>query len=651
MNKAIKIKNDLIENKNLEKSEFKIEFYNDKIEKLIKLEKHLLNLKETNSKLYYKNIDEQLTYEKKILELINNKKDMFSQELFESYIKRLNRRIKILETKEDVELNVKDIKIEVNEKIDKITENVKNEVKEDPKKKVQGSKNEVLDLLKDRLDQYNRAYRYIIKNEFSSTQAEKAREFCIKINKMIEDIENNVAKYKEFDVPIIPSSELIVGLDKTEREKRFKIIIEDFNKRKLIENNKLVKFKESINSMSDAVKKRNKESIDKTINDLNGKVEKFTKILSSLNTLLANAYAPVPITVEDIENIQFEKINDDVPENNINITIYNTEPFCKANFIIGYEFNEKENMQFTFSSKLGSSPILVKNIPIAKSDFKGILKKSFIVEITKLSCCSKELIGTATIPMDYFKSESTKILDIMIIPEIGIPKYSLKVQTKIRASIIDKEYRYESKTILRISKIFQPFKLILDSEEEDEDDNKASQIKEKIKVEDLIPEKKQSNVNQDKSKINKTNTIEKPKPVKDNNNKPNDSDKFVPYPKEVSEPDCLDFITSIKVLDYMTLELEKKRNSCEGRCPDDLRKKIQTTKVKKNTIENWLSDGTIEEAKKYLRLMEARLLRDIGLSNYFKENNNEDKYKIVASRIPILKADINEAIECIKNNQ
>lgn len=234
----------------------------------------------------------------------------------------------------------------------------------------------------------------------------------------------------------------------------------------------------------------------------------------------------------------------------------------------------------------------------------------------------------------------------MIKPENNeIPRFGLKLHTKIRFPTVDKEYVFESRKALKITKVYQPFSLEDTDNTNDQEDIVEKKIeKGKINNEDFGIS---NNNNKAKEKNKNDNLTEKKAPVKEKQSAPVISaNSFAP--KELEDPNSEEFLMSVKVLDQRIAELERERDKCEGRCPPELRMKIMRCKAKRNQLEEGVSDGSLN-VQQFIEFLQTRLKRDEMLSEYFRTQGDVVKLKIVEGRIPLMKAEINEGLAYLKS--
>lgn len=632
------------------RNQYNFEFFTKKLNSL-KLRKKELDKKLLEEfDIYLKEIIDQLeNYENKIKFIINSNKQIFKDDdIYDNYSIRQNKRIEILEEEikmlqkkgkinennnknendEQTKSKVKDKDNKIEDKVIKINDKVDQNNKIENKNSNIDKKDDLMNRLEQRLKEYDLALKYLIKYQLSENQIEKARNQCLDIKKLIEKKKKG-KEIEEYEIPLPPTSELICGINKSTRDEKYKEIINNLISRRDVDIEKRTKFKNSIDKWPESMKKRKHEEISKTLKDLNEKIEKQEKLINSIKELYKNNMAPVPLTIEDSEEVKTEKINEDIEENELLFEISNIEPYLSASFELGFEISEKNVLHFAFESDSSKKYIVSKKVNVGK-DLKALLKNGIFLKVTeKYMCCMKKELGEIAFPLDHLGKSADKIIDIMIKPKEGIAKYSMKLHTKMRYPIIEKEFNFETKKVLRISKIYHPFSLT--------DEVQVEEVRVDKKVIKEIENSEPKNVAIKKVEVDKKN---------DDNVKKIDVSAFTQ--KEIENPDSIDFLNSIKVLDQKILECENARAKAEGRCPPEIRTLLLQYKVKRKKIEEMYSDDDYDK-NEIVNMLKNRLIRDEALCLYFRNNNMKDKEQIVAKRIPLIQKEINEGEEFLKN--
>ncbi len=161
------------------------------------------------------------------------------------------------------------------------------------------------------------------------------------------------------------------------------------------------------------------------------------------------------------------------------------------------------------------------------------------------------------------------------------------------------------------------------------------------------------------SKINRESIKQDvPKPKKEQNNiaqiKPNPPSDQITYnindfkKEELIDPDYIDNLNSLKVLDFKGNKMQVEFKKIDGRIPRDLRDKFNKIQCKKQILMQQAQNGDITE-NDYLKIMKVQLDHDRKLLAYFKDQKNNLKAFLVNERISLLIKEIEEGINKIKN--
>jgi hypothetical protein len=244
--------------------------------------------------------------------------------------------------------------------------------------------------------------------------------------------------------------------------------------------------------------------------------------------------------------------------------------------------------------------------------------------------------GTVKIKLSDLKSKG-QISDLFPIElESKRCEPKLEVTITLRTPIVDKEYNITSKPVFTVTKTYPAFKgegggeiIHHPGTEKKAEDIQIPQMKPKQSV------KPKEGSLKSKAKQPSNETVEKI-----------DSSEF--SKDELDDPDCVDNLNSMKVLEFKIDSIQKEIDKIEGRTPAALRQKLIKTKCKKNILEQQLGD--VLPIDGYLQIMANQLKHDRKLAKYFEQEKMIEKGKKVVERMPILMKEIDEAIEYAKQN-
>jgi hypothetical protein len=256
--------------------------------------------------------------------------------------------------------------------------------------------------------------------------------------------------------------------------------------------------------------------------------------------------------------------------------------------------------------------------------------------------------GSLKIKLDALKTAS-KISDSFTFKlESGRFDPKLDVTITLRNPISGKEFATVSKTVLTITKTFPPFRGegTVESHDYPGSDKKVN-LSDKEMTQNVKPVKKpESNVKQPQKETSKTE--DKSKQSQPPSNKPR-IDPSIFSQLELDDPDHIDNINTIKVMEFKIDKIQKEMNAIEGRAPAKLREKLIKIKCKKNIFEQQLGDSI--SIQDYIMLMKTQIDKDRKLALYFEQEKMMDKARIVAERIPIIIKELEEALEFAKQGK
>ena len=499
-----------------------------------------------------------------------------------------------------------------------------------PKEKEPEEIKRLTQLVTDRLNEYRAALEYFKTNGLSEQQApciESAKKICRELKK-IQD--GNWKAVDEFALPDPITPTYIYGYSNDERKKKFtKIITEIFNQKKEVSEN-LQKKLEALKKLPKSKLQKIQNVVKKDLDAMRTRKEKFEKILSLLKLKFQDKWVPAPLFVENQEEIKVEKINNEIPENCVKMIIGKTD-YKKDKLTVIVKLVEAKGNEVTYESKPKGD--LTKEIDwkLEKGDFKSFFRKGVIVELYEKGFLGikNNLKGVCKIEPRGLKNhlELTEKFPIeMEDKKDNGPK--LEVSFKLRTPCHEPEYTTETKTVFNITKIFPPFK--------GENKNEAA-ITMPVNTPKVTPQDLKVNSGAPQKKPPQTTAPQKiatpqqnPQPVK--KGPPIDKSKF--SEEELKDPDCIDALNTLEVLEFKHSKYEAIRAKIDGRTPRELMQKIIKIKCKINVLNDSLGDSIGPED--YLTLLKNTYAHDRLLAEYFAQQNDAEKAKLVNERLPLL---------------
>ena len=560
--------------------------------------------------------------------------------------------------------------------------------KEAQSKNKNKSKNTVIDddednnnWSKKKLEKYlNKLYKsyYAAKTYFCSNDLKEKEVDAIKNCKKIISAQDLLkqGKHKTININELPKEitpEYITGYNEKERIEKINYILNRLKEQKEDAKRSLNEKLEELKQKTKKVKKEDIEAFKieskQILDNEKNKISELSKEIESINGILNNKYIPVPEYIIQNEDYKIEKINKDIPENTIRISVSDLT-YTKSNILI------KINLKFN-DNIINSKEIIGKNKNdinetfewvLNEKDFNYLMRKRIEIILERTYMIKKNKIkGTSEISLRNLSKSDIVGGVTRLKMESGKDDQFIDVTIKIRSPLLEKEYETASREVLKIKKIYPEFDINGDnynlsnkneidisvnkilqeieniSENKKQKEYKDTNINENININEINEDNKINTKNNLEKKVNKINHINN----NNNNNKNEKIDKNLFKEEELNDVDCIDNLNSLKVLKDRLKKVENKIKKIDGRTPKELLQKKIKINVKIKNLESQMSDGEISP-KDYLLLMEHQLKHDVLLCKYLKQENQIEKAKCVFTRINLLNEEINELKQYIK---
>jgi len=141
-------------------------------------------------------------------------------------------------------------------------------------------------------------------------------------------------KINELDLPYDITPEYICDCTRKERVNNFMVILKDYSARKKEASQKFELMKEKFKTLNKREFQKNKDNIQKILQDQTNKIAKFEGVIQKLTEMVKNEWTPCPMYIMSEEEDREEKINEDVEENQVIIHFKKTN-YDKTNVYIG----------------------------------------------------------------------------------------------------------------------------------------------------------------------------------------------------------------------------------------------------------------------------------------------------------------------------
>jgi len=519
--------------------------------------------------------------------------------------------------------------------------------------------NRLTDVVKERLNEYRAALEYFKTNDFPDLQ-KQAILGANKINVELRKIQTGRwEEVNEFDLPDPITPEFIYGYDKEERKKRFdKIISEMSRERDLIQEEMQAKM-EAMKKIPKGKLKQALPIAKKELDALKAKKTKYEKIVSLLREKFQDQWVPAPLFVENEEELQVEKINENIPDNTLRIIFGSTNYIKKKkklHFIVRIE--PEYDLEKTFVQNGPGDWSNQMDFEV-KENFSRLYHARIEVDIIKTKLFKEQHKGKFVISLAPLKSHN-EFVDNDVKIELDSKREGVKccVGVKVRKSLKEKEYTILRKTNFSVTRIFPAFNV------------KGSNTTESIKMEVQAPKVTADDLKAISSSVNNEAAPKKApsrapakKPIKTaaSNQSGGKPKQVAPAKKqgggapkiqvdksefseaELNDPDCIDNLKTLMVLEFKQKKYEDISKKIDGRTPRELMQRIVKIKCKKNTLNDSLGDDIGPED--YLLLIKTSFEHDKKLASYFNQIKDSEKSKLVSERLPLLIKEMEELMK------
>ena len=658
LEKEIKLCNFIIEYKKKKKINYK-EWENKINEATTKLNeiKSKVEGGEMDFEEYKKMISTELAYEQKLINAYVPKDQTSTPAQLEQIKKRINDRIVIInkEINNEIEDEEEDQepKEKKEEKLEK-TENINQSNQQQNQTNEEKTKLYV-DLL---LQQYLSARDYFKENDFKE-QEKDCIEKCKQIIIAKKKLQNgNISEVNLGELPKSIKPEYIYGCSTDERSSKFKEILSELIKQKDEIDQKKKSYMEKLKKLNKKDFAKVKDTAKGVLDSYQSKIDKYNETIESIKEKFKDKWVPAPEFCRIEEDDRVEKINNDIPEYTMRIHI------GKTNY-------EKDNVSLKVKLKNGEKE-LTKEVQLKgnkdfnetwdwkfeKNEFKYLFKKELEIELDRsywYKFGGSNTKGSAKIDLRSLKDNTELVGDykIELVSKRTTP--SINISINLRTPFVDKQYETVKKEVFSVKKIFPPF------------NPKAASIpgsapsKSPNNTNDNIPKEEKPQIVQKEKTIEQAKIITKPeiktkdKFVENNVEKEtNDTkseegqpqsqqklDKNMFKEEELDDVDGIDYLNSLKVLEYKLKILEAQIAKISGRTPRELMQKKIKISCKIKMFQQQMGDGDVTP-KDYYNLLTQQLTHDNSLFAYFKQEKDLEKAKLVAIRIKLMNEEIAE---------
>ena len=631
---------------------------------------------------YKKTISDELAYEQNLLNVYLPKDKASTPAQIEQIKKRINDRIIIIN--KEINNEVEDEEEEQEEKKEETENKAENINTSDQNNTNNSQSNEdktrlYVDLL---LQQYLSAKDYFKENDFKE-QEKDCIEKCKQIILAKKKIQNG--NIKEVNLNELPKSikpEYIYGYSSEERVSKFKEILSELIKQKDEINQKKKNYTEKLQKLNKRDFAKVKDQAKSVLDSYQNKINKYNETIENIKEKFKDKWVPAPEFCRIEEEDKVEKINNDIPENTMRIHIGKTD-YEKDNVYLKVKLNTTDK-ELTKEIQLKGNKDFNEtwDWTFEKNEYKFLFKKNLEIELERTywyKFGGSNVKGSAKIELRSLKDNTqlTGNYKMELVSKRMTP--SINVSINLRTPFSEKQYETVTKEVFNVKKIYPPFNpksasipggmynpsanksnistkpntntnISTSKVSNTSRASNASNIQKQQISQDKKPEIKQSKIEE------KTNNIapNTPKAVTTQNNSsppPQNTqekiDKSMFKEEELADVDGVDYINSLKVLEYKLKLLETQISKISGRTPRELLQKKVKMSCKIKMFQQQMGDGDVTP-QDYYNLLTQQLTHDQALFNYFKQEKDIEKAKLVGIRIKLMNEEMAELKEYIK---
>ena len=604
---------------------------------------------------YKKTIQDELNYEQKLLDVYLPKDQTSTQMQKDNIKKRINIRILVIKNElnnnnnndnDDNENNNNENKNEIKEEKpkEKKEEQNKSIPKEENKPKDPNEeKAKYIDLL---LQQYLSARNYFKEHELKD-QEKDAINKCKPIIMAKREIQ--LGNIDSIDLASLPSPikpEYIFGYSLEERETKFKDIIAELVKQK----EEIVEKKKSYNDKLSQLKKREldkiKDQVKQVLDSYQAKINKFEEEIDNIKQKFNDKWTPAPECCTLPQEEKIETINKDIPENTMRIHFGKTD-YDKDNLILKVKLNLGDK-EMNKEVKLKSDKNFDETFDwtFDKREYKSLHRKYLEIQLERSHWYKTEVKGNIKVELKNLKDSIKMEGNYKFELESKRLNPGLEISINLRTPFVNMQYETITKDVFTIKKIFPPFnpkaaeipggptvlpkKQDIKKQEIKKEEVKKQEVKEEVKEEVKKEEVKEEVKEEKKEEVKKE--------VKKDNNK---VDRSMFDKEELDDIDGIDYLNSVKVLEFKLKVLENQISKISGRTPRELLQRKAKISAKIKLMKSQLDSGDVS-IKDYISLLADQSVHNRQLFNLFKQEKDLKNAKLVAERLKIMLAEINE---------
>ena len=620
---------EIIKYKQLRNKPKDVEYWQAKIKQIdmqISATNNLIEIGKLDIETYKKVIQQAISFEQGFLKQITQDKSLTLPELTEIKL-RITKRIELIQSELSEEVNEDNDEPESTEQ--QQPEPQPQQVQPQPqqvqppkvKEPSTATNADVINQLQSRLNEYKSAYEYFKSNSLS-TQEKDALSKTHLLQQLLQKATNNES-IPPSSIPKPITKEYIYGYSQQDKVNRLKLLLQEKIQHRNRLNTELQTAEKRLTQLDKASLKKIDQILQNEISKRKTDLNAVIKEIDTLKQIASSQWTPAPLIAKKEKEIKKEIINDKIPLNVLQVHIGNTTYDKDKVYVqITITYSGKVQTHKVQETTKGQFDQFVQ-FTFDKKEFKALYRNNIDIKIYRKKSIRDVVKGDAVVSLEKLKNKISFTTNAEVQLESKRYKPTIEVKVDVRTPCVDAMVESVKVVSLEVVKVYPEFKMV-----------KAA-LTSTTSASGVKSANTQSNNAQTTTSKASTNA--------------NAIANIKLSKTEIDNPDIIDNLITIQVLDYKINEYTEKIKKIEGRTPKELREFMVKLKVKKTKLEESL--GNDISPTDYLNAIKHQLDHDKALYVHFNTSKQPDKAELVKKRIAIMLKEKKEMEAYIDNPQ
>lgn len=615
---------EIIKYKQLRNKPKDVEYWQAKIKQIdmqISATNNLIEIGKLDIDTYKKVIQQAISFEQGFLKQITQDKSLTLPELTEIKL-RITKRIELIQSELSEEVNEDNDEPESSEQQQPEPPQPQQVQPQKVKEPSTATNADVVNQLQSRLNEYKSAYEYFKTNSLT-TQEKDALSKTHLLQQLLQKATNNES-IPPSSIPKPITKEYIYGYPQQDKVNRLKLLLQEKIQHRNRLNTELQTAEKRLTQLDKASLKKIDQILQNEISKRKTELNAIIKEIDTLKQIASSQWTPAPLIAKKEKEIKKEIINDKIPLNVLQVHIGNTTYDKDKVYVqITITYSGKVQTHKVQETTKGQFDQFVQ-FTFDKKEFKALYRNNIDIKIYRKKSIRDVVKGDAVVSLEKLKNKISFTTNAEVQLESKRYKPTIEVKVDVRTPCVDAMVESVKVVSLEVVKVYPEFKMV-----------KAA----------LTSTTSASGV---KSANIQSNTNAQTTTSKANTNA-NAIANIKLSKTEIDNPDIIDNLITIQVLDYKINEYTEKIKKIEGRTPKELREFMVKLKVKKTKLEESL--GNDISPTDYLNAIKHQLDHDKALYVHFNTSKQPDKAELVKKRIAIMLKEKKEMEAYIDNPQ